>query len=289
MLKPCVVFGDVLPSWLPVLEYLGYKAVAVILKHATMLSLVESLVGDECVIYAAANWTQLINSPKALGKRVLTGFVDGQVDTKVLGIAETLHVKELISTCLVRRKFGNWVTSTLQVDHEAVGGITGYHSRFSRWSQSAEALPSPDALEYVVPRDASTVLSATEFPRGRRKAPSHSRVLPLQENLGSDGAPIYHGGGLLPGLIDRRTKVLTPCLGLSTDVWGVRTLKFSEVLLAKDYPVTMIELCQSHDFSPALLSGLVPGKCLVHAFRALFDGGYIFLRQRRRRLGGKRK
>jgi hypothetical protein len=127
-----VVFGDALPSWLPVLEYLGYKAVAVMLKQASMLSLVESLVGDECVIYAAADWTQLINSPKAFGKRVLTGFIDGRVDTKVLGLAETLQVKDLISTCLVRRKFGNWKTSTIQVDHETVGGITGYHGRFSR-------------------------------------------------------------------------------------------------------------------------------------------------------------
>jgi hypothetical protein len=157
-----VVFGDVLPSWLPMLEYLGYKAVAVILKQATMLSLVESLVGDECVIYAAADWTQLIHSPKALGKRVWTGFIDGRVDTKVLGgLAKTLHVKDLISTCLARRKFGNWETSAIQVDHETVGRITGYRGRFSRWSQSAEPLPSPDALVYVVPRDASTVLSAT--------------------------------------------------------------------------------------------------------------------------------
>jgi hypothetical protein len=99
-------------------------------------------------------------------------------------------------------------------------------------------------------------------------------------NLGCSKHPIYHGGGLLPGMIDRKTRVLTPGVYAPPGKWAVRPMSYLEVLLSKDVSETLSKVLVV--FPPAsdqILRAFVPGKCLVLGFRALFrdwNGGGIF-------------
>jgi hypothetical protein len=78
-LKPCVVFGDVLPSWLFLLRELGFEAIFVVLKSEQYLSEVEALVGNKCGIWCGRNWSGLTSSAPRFEGRRCVGFVEGRV------------------------------------------------------------------------------------------------------------------------------------------------------------------------------------------------------------------
>ena len=78
-------------------------------------------------------------------------------------------------------------------------------------------------------------------------------------NLGTPEAPVFHGNGWLPANLTKETLVLTPVLSASPHKgkWGLRKLKFTEVLLCLDvlegviwlYPVSLcIGRPQPHSF-----------------------------------------
>jgi hypothetical protein len=54
--KPCVVFGQSFPSWLPVLSKLGFEAVIGMLRTDEHLAKAEAFVGDKCVIWCGSDW-----------------------------------------------------------------------------------------------------------------------------------------------------------------------------------------------------------------------------------------
>jgi hypothetical protein len=122
-----------------------------------------------------------------------------------------------------------------------------------------------------IPRNASTVLSATGFTKGTRKAPHVTRVFPLgQENLGSPQAPIWHSGGLLPETLTRATRVLLPCLSLPPGMWGICQLSLDEILYSlnfNDVSVTAFEPFGSW-FTELHLGQLNPLKSLEEMFNS---------------------
>jgi hypothetical protein len=87
-------------------------------------------------------------------------------------------------------------------------------------------------------RDASTVLLANEYSRLLRRIPDPLEVFPLRcVNLGTEAWPVYHGGGILPSSLSRKTWVLTRCARAeSSGKWGKRGVNRLEILLANDYP-----------------------------------------------------
>jgi hypothetical protein len=108
--------------------------------------------------------------------------------------------------------------------------------------------------------------------RHYRTAPTAWAVEPLAVvNLGCEQHPIYHGGGLLPGLLDRGTRVLTPCVYAPWGKWAVRPLTYLKALLCKDVFETLAKVLVTFPpVSDKLLRGFVPGKCLVVGSQALF-------------------
>ena len=159
--------------------------------------------------------------------------------------------------------------------HNRVGGVTvGTVSLYkhSRTMMPQGTVRSPEA----VARDATTVLSHSTF--GHHFRPKLAKVLvqPLMcVNLGSKNNPYYHGGGLLPGRLSPKIKVLTPVLnsGKHDGQWGLRCMSVDEVLRSKD--VTDADVKALTEFKPNndFLGNILPGKCLLVGFDALTNGG----------------
>jgi hypothetical protein len=97
-----------------------------------------------------------------------------------------------------------------------------------------------------------------------RPVPDARVLFPLRcENLGTAACPYYHGGGLLPGNLDRRTEVLTPGCFTPKQHWALRPMTFEEVLVAKDFGKVLAELLSCGKLNNAFIQTLTPGKLLV--------------------------
>jgi hypothetical protein len=106
-------------------------------------------------------------------------------------------------------------------------------------------------------------------------------------NLGCDKHPIFHGGGLLPGVPDRGIRVLTPCVYAPQGKSAVRPISYLEALVCKDVPETLAKvLVQLPVASDAIHWGFTPGKCLVTGFQALYGGAQIWANAKRDREAG---
>jgi hypothetical protein len=271
-LKPCVVFGQSFPSWLPVLSELGFEAVLVLLRTDEHLAKVEAFVGDKCVIWCGSDWGAFGATVPDFSGRECCGLVDGRVTGEAMSLFSSMSVRRVVGTKRARRGFSGWSSAHIGVPHSQVGGITTHHATMEGFQQTTEAL-LVEKLPYVVGRDASTVLSVMEVSRRYRRAPRVRTVLPLDcVNLGSDSHPEYHGGGLLPGMLDKSVQVSTPTLFAKPGYWGLRSLSNVEILLAKD--LSEADSGKLKDVRP-FLGSFTPGKCLVFGFRALFNGGVL--------------
>jgi hypothetical protein len=124
--------------------------------------------------------------------------------------------------------------------------------------------PPVTALSIVVPRDASTVLCSQAPATMYRSGPPDRVVQPLgSENLGTSTKPFYHGGGLLPGALDRKTLVLTPGVFTSQVKWALRRLTYKEILVANDFGTVVTASITAGKLSDDSLRSLTPGKTLV--------------------------
>jgi hypothetical protein len=272
-LKPCVVFGQSFPSWLPVLSELGFEVALVLLCTDEHLSKVEAFVGDKCAIWCGSDWGAFGATVPDLSGRECCNLVDGRVTGEAMSLFSSMLARQVVETKRARRGFTGWPSAQIGVPHSEVGGITAHHATMEGFQQTTEAL-LVEKLLYVVGRDASTVLSVMEVSRRYRRAPCDRTVLTLDcVNLGSGSHPEYHGGGLLPGMLDKLVQVSTPTLFAKPGYWGLRSLSNVEILLAKD--LSEADSGKLKDVRPKVgfLRSFTPGKCLVFGFRALFNGG----------------
>jgi hypothetical protein len=198
-----------------------------------------------------------------------------------MSLFSSMSVRRVVGTKRARRGFSGWSSAHIGVPHSQVGGITSHHATMEGFQQTTEAL-LVEKLPYVVGRDASTVLSVMEVSQRYRRAPRVRTVLPLDcVNLGSDSHPEYHGGGLLPGMLDKSVQVSTPTLFAKPGYWGLRSLSNVKILLAKD--LSEADSGKLKDVRP-FLGSFTPGKCLVFGFRALFNGGVLLISLNRKLL-----
>jgi hypothetical protein len=273
-LAPCVVFGGEFPSWLPVLQELGFQAIFVALRSSLHLKSVENLVDHTCAVWSGPNWTVLASQMPffASGQRI-PSFVDGKVTGELRTLCETMGVHTMICTEGSRRPIKGWAMASQKVLHALVGGVTLGEATLTAFVRGNRKL-QPSPLPYMVGRDASTVLSVQPFVSTFRAIPPpRDRASLSCVNLGTESHPFYHGGGLLPAYLDKRVRVLAPALFAPKGLWGLRHLTSSEVLVAKDFSPSTVGKLPPELITNSFLANLVPGKCLVFGFRALFNGG----------------
>jgi hypothetical protein len=121
------------------------------------------------------------------------------------------------------------------------------------------------------------VLSHSTFGQYFRPQPNLLAVDPLRcVNLGSDTSPYYHGYGWLTSLLDQNTRVLTPVLNSSTHAgqWGLCPISGEELQRCNNIGALHVALLVDERLSNGFYALILPGKCLVAGFRALFyEGG----------------
>jgi hypothetical protein len=266
-----VFFGDTFPCWLPVPEELGLRAVMVLLKNDTMLDAVEALVDNSCVVVVGPNWGVFGTRVPRFDTREVVGLVDGCMTAEVLALAADMTLHAVTATLTARRALPGWTSQKVLVSHARIGGVTQAHPRIHRYDRCAVDYQVGN-IDPGAPRDVAIVLLAQGGTRHYRTAPATRAVEPLAVvNLGCEKNPIFHGGGLLPGVLDRGIRVLTPCVYAPQGKWAVRPTTYLEALLCKDVSETLAKLLvQFPAASDAVLRGFTPGKCLVAGFRALF-------------------
>lgn len=249
---------------------LGFVPSLVITTSDDVTSLISAFVDSVCTILPVLPGRDLPRSTLPTSTEFSVGFVDGRLVGHLLNVVEWLGLAQVYTTGLGRRPLASWHRVGVSVSHSTVGGITAAVSYISLYSR--RPLPQPRPLVPRVPRDASTVLLATEFARGRRRAPKQRHVFPLRVvNLGSHGCAIYHGGGLLPATLSTVTRVLTPCLGLQDAEWGIRGLKIEEIWRALDISEHWFPLLPR--LPSSTLHRLPPMLSLRAAFELLSGGG----------------
>jgi hypothetical protein len=132
--KACVVFGDTLPCWLPVLPELGLGAVMVLLRSDKMLGAVEAIVDDECIIVVGPDWSVFGTRVPNFNTQEVVGLVDGRITTEVASLATAMSLHAVTTTASARRNLPGWTSKKVLVDHARVGGITTVQPRIQRYN-----------------------------------------------------------------------------------------------------------------------------------------------------------
>jgi hypothetical protein len=102
--KACVVFGDKLSLWLPVLKEMGLSAAMVLLRSDEMLVAVEALVLDDaCVVVWGKDWSVFGSQVPHFGSREVIRLMDGRVSQEILLVAAGMNLVPMASTTAARR------------------------------------------------------------------------------------------------------------------------------------------------------------------------------------------
>jgi hypothetical protein len=171
-----VVWGDEFPSWLLVLAELHLKARVVVLSGETRLTLVKSLVEEDCLIVTETKAREILG-PHTLNNSSLC-LVDGRVTSDTARFLERCGITRIIGTKGIRRKIPGWSHATWTGDHTRLGGVTTASISgmcLALGAETPRAIERPDEIG----RDASTVLSIKAPARQYRSAPSKCTVEPL--------------------------------------------------------------------------------------------------------------
>jgi hypothetical protein len=234
--------------------------VAVILSTLSLVELVRATVDSDCFVGLAADVEPILAS---LSGKCRLGLVDGRPNTAICALSERIGLECLVGTKNLRRSIRGWRHDSYAFKHCDVGGVTTTPMH-GVCLLRGDQLPLRDFLPSFVPRDASTMLSVQAPTHKYRVAPASVVLTPLGcENLGSLRKAYYHGGGLLPETIDRKTCVLAPGVYAPKGHWALRPLTLEEVLVAKDFGRIVPNLLAVGRLENYFLQRLVPGKSLV--------------------------
>jgi hypothetical protein len=272
--KKCVVLGDSFPSWILHLPSLGFEITHILLKSTQYLALIRRLCGLVVPIWSGSEWEKSVSLWPRLDKDAVA-FVDGRAGEGILALLSGIGIDDVYSTYSPCQPSKGWYNRHVTVTHSSVGGVTTKDIIVVQHSRAGVETCKPNVL-LAVQRDATTVLSHSTFGYHFRPKPLCNIVDPLRcENLGTMTYPYYHGGGWLPGVLDRQVKVLTPVLNSTKHggKWGLRLVSGLEVLLCKDVSEAQAQIIMDPAPPNALLRALLPGKCLGAGFAALSTNG----------------
>ena len=249
-----------------VVRSLGFRPIIIYLRSARWLSVVETLMPVDCYV------TLRCEDSLPSAARGSVAFADCPLRPKELALCEAAHLQWLLSPHPPGPHLRHWASDSTSVSHAVAGGVTARTVTFYRWRPRSSSPVAPRRQRHCIPRDASTIVSTSAFGQGSRKAPTGRTLFPLQAlNLGSSRSPLWHSGGLLPDTLHPRLKVLTPCLGLPPQLWGIRRLQPRELLFALDCSDEVVSglLAAGQPFTTSFWSNFLPGKCLSAAFETL--------------------
>jgi hypothetical protein len=260
--EPVFLWGDSFCSWMGVLQEMKFRPVAVILTSRACFDLVRGCVSADCFVGLESDLNdKIISSLRGICK---LGLVDGRITSRTCSMATQLALKGILGTKPLRRPIPGWCHDSWGLRHCDRGGITTRQTTGVCLLIPGATTPTIQSLGPSVPRDASTVLCPQAPAHKYRPAPPRSVVQPLGcEELGPTDKPYFHGGGLLPGDLDRRTEVLTPGVFASKGDWALRDLTLEEVLVAKDFGKVLTSMLSAGTVSNGLLRSLTPGKTLL--------------------------
>jgi hypothetical protein len=271
--KRCVVVGDTFPTWLFHAAGMGYRVEQIAVRDARYKHIMYAIGGEDLGIWSGPDWSSISMWP-SVNKEVIC-FVDGRVTSQLLALLGGIGVAEVISTQRPRKTWAGWNDCSVVVRHEEVGGVTLKAVTIVRHSRSSLA-GFPHPLKPAVPRDASTVLSQSSYGHYFRAQPRSIFLETLScLNLGSEVHPHYHGFGWLPSILDSSVRVLIPARRSSQfrGRWALRHLTGVEVLGCKDVSESHIALVTPEHGDNKFLRLLLPGKCLIAGFEAIFNVG----------------
>ena len=76
--RPCVLFGELYPMWLTVVEQMGFTPALVVLLLDRFVPVVQGLVPPDCRVLAVKEWTTLGEQPPShFHLKGAVAFVDG--------------------------------------------------------------------------------------------------------------------------------------------------------------------------------------------------------------------
>ena len=132
-----------------------------------------------------------------------------------------------------------WTRQDVIISHHKFGGVTDYLNKFFIYSQDPLKLHGVDQLCHK--RDAHTIIDDSIWCTVKRRKPNPPDVTPLQvKNVGSEGHPVIHVGGLIPWNSLWGCCIITPGIGMSKGCWGVRRLGWFEAIEALDLSQDLI-------------------------------------------------
>jgi hypothetical protein len=156
-------------------------------------------------------------------------------------MGEALCLTKMLGTKSMRRPIPGWQSETRNFGHAFVGGVTTGQLAVTCLAKGSIGVSYGD-LPQAVPHDASTVMALRPFVGVWTEAPNSGTLEPLCcKNLGTGSHPIYHSGGLLPGVLDRTVKVAVPSQFAPVGNWGIHNLTAKEICFAKDASDALVE------------------------------------------------
>jgi hypothetical protein len=164
-----VLWGDNFCSWVSIVHELQLRPVVVILSCFHSVDLIKASVRNNCVVVLESDLNpSLLRSLRGLAK---LGLVDGRTKSSMCDIALQLGVTCLIGTKTLQRPIAGWTHDKWSFQHCNMGGITTSCMAGCCLALGNEP-PRLQALPYLVPQDASSVLCVQAPARKYWPAPS---------------------------------------------------------------------------------------------------------------------
>jgi hypothetical protein len=120
---PCVVIGNVFPSWVLHMSELGYRIEQVLVQVPSLAKCIHKVCGMDVPIWSGANFPDLIGALSLQGEETVC-FVDGHVTSGLLTALSNVGIQEVVSTQTPQQGCQGWYLTFIAVPHLEVGGVT---------------------------------------------------------------------------------------------------------------------------------------------------------------------
>ena len=230
-IKNCLIYCDSFPTFLLSRSFLQMFCPTVVVCAADIHQHIVSISSPDVLIVTmqGINFQDLGKACKGAD----IAFATGRLNATIMNSLISLGVSSFLSTHTIRRRPSTWNVKPFTVVHKTYGGVTDGAHRFYFYCQ--DEIQTKDVSHLYHSRDAYTIIEDTVWCKNKQRRPEsvfHGELKVVE--VGSSEKPLIHIGGLLPLKELRSCTVITPSIGLSSTVWGVRQLTSMEIFTALD-------------------------------------------------------